>query len=400
MRAWCLSDNLIMRLTVTTEQRLTWLKILLALALASGFILSWRLWISGRLFPLVPVIARLPAVPFPFDYIWFALILGLLAAICLRAQSRKLVIAFLALAGVLCLFDQMRWQPWFYQYFFMLAALGFYAWKQPAVKNNRAALNCCALIIVSIYFWSGVQKLNASFINEVWPGMAEPLLRFLPGGLKSLPRSTALIIPLLEICVALGLLTRRFRNASVILAIATHAVILALLIPTGENIVVWPWNIAMGFMVLILFWQNRDTTAGQIVVPKRAFHMLVLILFAILPPLSLFGLWDSYLSSALYSGNNYRGVIYITQPVMDRLPVALHEYVWTDVQPMFLDTTLWAYGELNVPVYPEPRVFRRITEQICMYAEQSSDVQLGLKEKPNVFTGIRQTRYFDCRHLR
>jgi len=370
------------------------------MALGLGFVLSWRLWISARLLPLAPIIRKLPAVPSPFDYIWFALLLGLLAAICLRAQPRKLVIVFLALAGVLCLFDQMRWQPWFYQYFFMLAALGFYAWKQPAVENNRAALNCCALIIVSIYFWSGVQKLNASFINEVWPGMAEPLLRFLPGRLKSLPRSTALIIPLLEICVALGLLTRRFRNASVILAIATHAVILALLIPSGENTVVWPWNVAMSLMVLILFWQNRESTARHILVPKRVFHGLVLILFAILPPLSLIGLWDSYLSSALYSGNNYRGVIYITQPVMDRLPAALHQYVWTDVQPMFLDTTLWAYGELNVPVYPEPRVFRRITEQVCTYSERASDVQLGLRGRPNLLTGIRETRYYDCSHLR
>ena len=294
----------------------------------------------------------------------------------------------------------MRWQPWFYQYFFMLAALGFYAWKEPRSKNNRAALNLCALIIISIYFWSGVQKLNASFINEVWPGMSEPLLRFVPGGLKSFPPFTALIIPLLEIGIALGLLTRRFRNASVILAIAAHAVILALLIAEGENTVVWPWNIAMGFMVLLLFWQNRETTAKQILVPKRAFHALVLILFAILPPLSLIGLWDSYLSSALYSGNNYRGVIYITQPVMDRLPLALHEYVWTDVQPMFLDTTLWAYGELNVPVYPEPRVFRLITKQVCTYAERPSNVRLGLRERPNLFTGVRETRYYDCNHLR
>lgn len=379
---------------------MVWLKLTLAVALASGFVLSWRLWISSRLFPLAPIIRKLPAVPFPFDYIWFALILGLLAAICVRAQPRKLVIAFLALAGLLSLFDQMRWQPWFYQYFFILAALAFYAWKEPRSKNNRAALNLCALIIVSIYFWSGVQKLNASFINEVWPGMAEPLRRFLPGGLKSFPPFTALIIPLLEICIGLGLLTRRFRNASVIIAIATHAVILALLISEGENTVVWPWNIAMALMVLILFWQNREATAGQILVPKRAFHALVLVLFGILPPLSLMGLWDSYLSSALYSGNNYRGVIYITQPVMDRLPMALHQYVWSDVQPMFLDTTLWAYGELNVPVYPEPRVFRRITEQVCTYAERPEDVQLGLREKPNLFTGVRATRYYDCDHLR
>lgn len=317
--------NFITNFTVATDRRLIWLKTTLAIALASGFILSWRLWISSRPFPLVPVITKLPAVPFPLDYIWFASILGLLVAICIKPQPRKVLTAFLALTGLLCLFDQMRWQPCFYQYFFMMAALGFYAWKGPPVKNNRAALNICALIVVSIYFWSGVQKLNASFINEVWPSMLEPLLRFVPGGLKGFPRFTALIIPLLEILIAMGLLTRRFRNAAVIVAIASQAFILALLIPTGENTVVWPWNVAMGFLVLILFWQNNESTARQILIPKRAFHVVVLMLFVILPPLSLFGLWDSYLSSALYSGNNFRGVIYINRPVMDRLPPALHQ---------------------------------------------------------------------------
>jgi hypothetical protein len=370
------------------------------LALASGLVLSWRLWISSRLFPLAPFIRNLPTIPFPFDYIWFALILGLLAGICFRARPRLLVIAFLVLAGLLCLFDQMRWQPWFYQYLFMLAALGFYAWKEPAVKNNRAALNVCALMIVSIYFWSGVQKLNASFLTEVWPDVAEPLLRFLPRGAKSLSPFTGLIVPLLEICVGLGLLTRKFRNASVILAITTHAVILTLLISTGENTVVWPWNIAMGLMVLILFWQNRETRARQILVPKRVFHTLVLVLFGVLPVLSLFGLWDSYLSSALYSGNNYRAVIYVNRSAIDRLPVVLYPHIWQRTEPWFLDMNRWAYDGLNVPIYPEPRVFRTVTRQVCTYVASPSDIKLGIKAKPNLFTALRETSYYDCNHLR
>lgn len=390
----------VMKSGIEPDRKLVWLKITLALPLGLGFVLSWRLWISSRQFPLVPVITNLPTVPFPLDYIWFALLLGLLLAICVRSKPRKLVIAFLVLSGLLSFLDQMRWQPWFYQYFFMLAAFGFYAWKKPEAKNNRAALDCCALIVVCIYFWSAIQKLNASFLTEVWPDLSAPLLHFLPGRLKGLPPFTGLIIPLLEICIALGLLTRRFRNAAVILACATHALILTLLIPTGENTVVWPWNIAMGSFVLTLFWRNKESTARRILVPTDGFHAVVLILFGILPPLSLIGLWDSYLSSALYSGNNYRGVIYINRPVMDRLPDNLHQYVWTNTEPMFLDTTRWAYGELNVPVYPEPRVFRRIAEHVCKYAEHPADVQLGLREKPNVLTGIRVTSYYDCNHLR
>src|SRR5258706_14759158 len=170
--------SFLMRSGVEPDRKLVWLKITLALALGLGFVLSWKLWISSRQFPLVPVITNLPAVPFPLDYIWLALLLGLLLAICIRAEPRKLVIAFLVLAGLLALFDQMRWQPWFYQYFFMLAALAFYEGKKPEAKNNRKALDCCALIVVCTYFWSGIQKLNFSFIHEVWPDMSAPLLRF------------------------------------------------------------------------------------------------------------------------------------------------------------------------------------------------------------------------------
>src|SRR5438552_18797495 len=94
----------IMKSGVEPDRKLVWLKITLALALGSGFILSWRLWISSRQSPLLPVITNLPTVSFPLDYIWFGLLLGLLLAICIRAQPRRLVIAFLVLAGLLSLF--------------------------------------------------------------------------------------------------------------------------------------------------------------------------------------------------------------------------------------------------------------------------------------------------------
>ncbi|PYS77735.1 MAG: hypothetical protein DMF70_16090, partial [Acidobacteria bacterium] len=70
----------IMKSGVEPGRKLVWLKITLALALGLGFILSWRLWISSRRFPLAPVITNLPGVPFPLDYLWFAMVLGLLLA--------------------------------------------------------------------------------------------------------------------------------------------------------------------------------------------------------------------------------------------------------------------------------------------------------------------------------
>src|SRR5436853_5514999 len=221
------------------EQKLAWLRITIALGFICGFVLSWRLWVSSRLFPLVPVSDWLPVVPFPLDFIWFFLLLGLLALI-IRAQSRWLILTYLILAGLLSLWDQDRWQAWFYQYLFMLAGLGIYAWKKPAARNNQAALNVCRLIVICTYLWSGFQKLNVNFVRSTWPDVAGSFLRFLPAAFKSPPPVLILLIPLLEISIALGLATLKVRNMAVIFALLTHLFILIVLISSGENMVVWP----------------------------------------------------------------------------------------------------------------------------------------------------------------
>lgn len=382
------------------EQRINSIKITIAAALLCSFGLSWRLWISSRLFPLCPVSAHFPNVAFPLDYIWFFSLLGLLLAIIAIARPRKLVLIFLVGGGLLSLWDQNRWQPWFYQYFFLLAALGLYAWKEPGAKNRQAALDACRLILVSTYFWSGVQKLNANFVSETWPDIAGGVLRHLPESAKRLPPFAILLIPSLEIVIALGLLSRKFRHLSILLAVGTHIFVLALLISSGENVVVWPWNIAMILFVVTLFWRDESTGARRLFSSRNGFHALVFILFVILPALSFFDVWDSYLSSALYSGNTDQAVIYVSAPVMERLPGAIRPHIWQSSQPIFLDINRWSYADLNVPLYPEPRIYKSVTEWICTYAGDSPDIRLRIKEKSNPLSAARKSEYYDCDHVR
>ena len=361
--------------------------------------LSWKLWISSRLFPLCPVTDALPALPFPLDYVWFFSLLGLLLSIIFFAQPRGLILVLLALAGLLSLWDQNRWQPWFYQYCFLLAALGVYAWKAPGARTTKAALNACRLILVSTYFWSGLQKLNANFVKETWPDIARGVLSHLPEGATRFPPLLILTIPLLEILIGVGLLIAKFRRASVLLAIATHLFVLILLVISGENIVVWPWNIAMSLFVVILFWRDETTGPRQILMVKKGFPTLVLLLFGIMPAFSLLDRWDSYLSAALYSGNTTQAVIYVSPAVMARLPASIHPHIWQSTQPFFLDINRWSYGELKVPVYPEPRIYRKVADRICSYTGDSPDVRLRIKGKPNPLTGARRSTYYDCDHL-
>ena len=373
---------------VAAEWRLVWLTRATAVALGAGLVLSWRLWISSRLFPLSPVTDALPGVPYPLDYVWLVVLLGLLGAVAVIARPRSTILVCLALALGLALGDQTRWQPWCYQYLVMLAAVGVYGWSRPA-----SALDACRLIIVGTYVWSGVQKLNLNFVTVTWPENAEPLL-------PSLPAPLILAIPVVEIAIGLGLLSRRLRRAALLLAVVTHLVVLAIFVAGGENTVIWPWNLAMIAFVAILFWRERASTAREIVVPRTVFHGLVLLLFGVLPALGLVDRWDSYLSCALYSGNTNQAAIHVSPAVVARLPAAIHPHVWRQSEPWFLDLNRWAYDELNVPLYPERRVYRKVAQRICAYAQDAPEVRLQILSRPGARDGRRASEYYECRDLR
>jgi hypothetical protein len=385
-------------LSTTPERQVAVLVRLTAAAIGCSFLLSWKLWLSSRLFPLAPVSNGLPEIAYPFDYIWFLSLLALLAVIIFLPRSRTSVLIFVCLAALLSLWDQTRWQPWFYQYLFMLAAIGILASKKTESSRARTAMDVCRLIVSATYFWTGFQKLNITFVRETWPDMAAFLPGFWQSVAQRVPSFLILAIPLVEVLIGFGLLSRRFRNRAVLLATATHAAILILLFLTGENVVVWPWNVAMVFFVWILFWEDKETTGRRIVAGRNPFHILVLILFAILPSLSLVGLWDSFLSSSIYSGNTYQAAIYLGPTLLARLPAETHAHVWQKSEPFFLDINRWAFAELRVPVYPEPRVFRQIAKRICKYAE-GERLSLWIKQKPHPFTGSFKSEYYDCESL-
>src|SRR5688572_8473665 len=101
------------------------------------------------------------------------------------------------MTAVLASRDQMRWQPWFYQYAFMLAALGFCS---PDVHEEKreTLLNSYKLIVANIYFYSGLQKFNPAFVNDILPWMFQPIAKVLPPSLHVIPMSFGFLIALLE----------------------------------------------------------------------------------------------------------------------------------------------------------------------------------------------------------
>jgi hypothetical protein len=366
---------------LTTDRRLFWLKAVLAGGLLAGLLLTPRLWLSARDYPLSPILESLPTIPDPLDYLLYGFLLLLLVAIVITTHSRRLIVIFLCLAGILALADQSRWQPWFYLYLCMLAAFVFCAAEQ--------TLHACRFILAATYFWSGVQKCNASFLTEVFPWLLEP---FLSESARRSVMPIGVVIPLLEAAMGLGLLAVRVRRIAVVLVLVMHAGLLVCLGPFGQdwNTVVWPWNLAMMAMVVLLFWGTADVSIEAIVCPGRSpYRWVVLFLFGVMPAFNFADRWDSYLSAGLYSGNLIDADLEISRTVHERLPEAAKPSCSPIGDGYVMDLTDWSMRELNAPPYPARRVYRQIARRFCRLTDPSTDVVLVIHERPDWWTGKR-----------
>jgi hypothetical protein len=375
--------------------RLRWARAVIAVAFAAGLVLAPRLFLSTRAYPRVPALEGWPLIPAPLDLAVLAALLAALGGVALAPRPRWWAAAATGLALVLGVDDQSRWQPWFYQYVAMLAALAL-------TREIGETLAAWRVVLVGLYVWSGIQKLNLTFVSQLFPWLVQPLGDVLPTGPQRVLLGAGLVVPVTEIAVAIGLVVPRLRRAAVVGAVTTHLAILGLLGPFAHaiNAVVWPWNLAMAALAALLFWV-REPTAASVLLPRRAgVHAAAVAFFGVLPVLSFSGHWDAYLSGALYSGNLQAGALAVSDGVVARLPDPVRRHVTRNrTGGNVLDIWEWSMGELAVPSYPQDRVFRAVARDVCRRADTPTDVVLVVFGRPAVLTGQREITRRDCASL-
>jgi len=381
-----------------STQRIFWLKLIITAAIMSGFLLARKLWQSSRSYPTAPFFKKLPIIPYEGALVVvFSL---LLVAVAFAGKPGIYILAFVTLGGLFCLYDQARWQPWFYQYLCMLAALGIYFWNEKDPVSEQGVLNTCRLMIVCIYFWSGLQKLNAGFFRDLFPWLIKPVTKFIPGRSKALVYRSAYLIPFAEMALAIGLLTPQLRMFAIPMAIGTHLFILLCLGPLGHNYntIIWPWNIAMILFDLVLFWGIGSTGFQEILIGHGfIFQKVILVFFGIMPIFSFLNLWDGQLSFQFYSGNAKYGFIFVKEAGFNQLPEGLRsQFICNPKLPdlHMLNVLEWSMKELNVPPYPEERVFRKIARSFCRYGNNDMEISLVVTGKPGLLNGIRPQKVY------
>ncbi|HEY0765782.1 MAG TPA: hypothetical protein VGD61_25605 [Pyrinomonadaceae bacterium] len=366
---------------------LYWLRIVVVVAFLCGIVMSPHLWFDfGRSFPRAPIVSGLMLRQ---DFVISIALVVTLVLAAIMARARWYLVTSVVLTIVLVGLDQTRLQPWVYQYAIMLALLGF------GGANQKAVVAVNQIVVATLYFWSGLHKLSWSFVHDVAPRLIEST------GVHLSPRTlivVALAIAVCETLIGFGLLMRRTRRIAVVMACVMHAVILGTLIWSGLNTIVWPWNVAMIAITVILFYRRDQSPVASL----RCDYLLKVALFVcgLLPALSFVGWWDLYLSGALYSGKSPVAVMRIGESLRDRLPATAREVTFkTSRGELMLPLFEWSSSELNVPPYPELRVYREIAHQLCASDTNTNANALIIKGRPALTDGSSQVTMTSCTEL-
>lgn len=370
--------------------RLKLIKSVLALGLLFSILFSHNLWAGQRWFPTCSLIQDFYVAP-PYDYILFGLEIVLLLLLLIAPQTRLYIFLVLVLHIVWILLDQNRLQPWFYIYSIMLLVLFFYNWRIDNVNNYYSFFIILQLCLAAVYVYSGLQKFNPAFIKETYPWFIKPLQAVFSERQMISLNKTGYIIPFYEIALGFMLLIKPIRYIAIPMAICLHLAIVILMGPFGNNYnsVVWPWNIFMILLVILLF--SGKTTERYFAIShlfKVPVFYLVILMFWIMPAFNLFNKWETYLSFSLYSGNNHDGKIILSNNAYGNLPLYIRHYVKTESDMYILYPKRWCLEELNAPMYPERRIFDKVTRHLQkLTSTNTEDVKLVYIEKQKIFAG-------------
>jgi hypothetical protein len=371
------------------SSRIFLLKSIVVLVFCIGLAMSPHLWIGPRSYPVAPVSDFLPWLGYPVDYAMFALLFVLAVMMLISPRPQKFIAAFLAIMVIFCLLDQTRWQPWVFLYGFLLGTLALFSWDSEDLAGRNRALNIARLIMTGTYLFSGLQKINPNFIQNDFPWIVSPITDVIPATAPAL-HWLGIAAPFIQVAFALGLLTRRFRQISLISAVAMHVFILGMFGPLGLdwNNIIWPWTAAMAALDILLFAGKQDFSWRDIVWSGRnPCHAGVLVAFIGLPLLSFVNLWDSYLSAALYSGNITQAEIYTSDRGRSSLPEGIKTYlVHTSDDTNVINIQRWAIEDLNVTPYPEVRVYKKIAKAVCLHLQNPADLVLIVREQRLFFS--------------
>jgi hypothetical protein len=325
-------------------------------------LISWRIWTTVRLLPTAPVWERFDVVPGIVHTVLFAVSLLLIPLLILK-NNRWILIGLLVNETLLCMLDQMRLQFWEYEYMFIvfIFILNF--------RNPRYIKAPIVFLLAGMHFYSGVNKLNDSFLQTIW---ADSLARFLSIDVRAHHLHwlyyCGYLAGITEFMAGAGLLFVKTQARAAFFLIAMHVLILFVFGPLGYNIniVIWPWNVGIICTLYIIFFRGSERLVNVEHV-VLGWNKAIILFWGILPALSFLGCWDKNLSANLISGRLPRMIICVNDTSNCK---PLQKFCFkkdgsnTCKGLPKINLLNWVLAEDNVIVYAEPRVFNIIQQKL------------------------------------
>lgn len=382
---------------------------------------TWRLWTPQELFPQVPLMRLFSADA--TEHVWFqglawtsllVMLCGLLAMALFGIKLaffsddsrslRKSVLLWVMGWAMLVLIDQHRLQPWAVQ----LSVIVVLA----ATLRAENALRYVRWLVLGIYFWSAVGKLDVQFVRTVGTQFVEQLLAFMAVPTGDLDphwaAKLALAFPLGELLVVGLLFFSRTRRIGVVAAVVMHCVLLFVLGPWGldHEPGVLLWNVLFLLQAWLLFWQVQDGQAS-VREPSDGNPRLgpLLVLGMLLAPIGeRAGYVDHWLAWALYAPHSSRAVVFVRASDRDRLPESLRGLLGDPsgtgdttqkVQPwdwVRVPIEQWSLKTLGVPIYPQGRFQLGVATSVAEQAKLDRNIRVELRSVAQRRTGERKTQ--------
>lgn len=346
------------------NQKVNAVRILAILSTLSMMLYAPDLWITTKDFPVIPLFDWIPIPTSPFDTILAGLFF-VSQVVYIFKPKRWLGWLVLSLYIFLCLIDQNRLQPYFYQSALTIFAIVLFKEK----ASSKKVLYTVMLIFLATYFWSGVQKLNGIFYEE-WMGALLKHFSFVP---EALLKAFTYAVPWLEAIIGIFLLFNKTRRLGVIGIVSMHSIIIVMLLYLGYGFNVIPWNVQNILSVLILFWVFKTNSFNELFTYALDFSKTIIIVFTFVLPLSnMFGYWDHLLSFSFFTSKLDYYYIQIDDSLKDKLPEGAKKFYRSNESMTVIYLNEWA-GEINkVLLYPQPRVAKKVEQYVRSFADEST----------------------------
>lgn len=373
---------------------------------------TWPLWTPQAVFPCVPFFGALRLAPDWFDWIATTGVLASLLMILVVRRERPIVrwsgLIFIASIIGLVLSDQHRFQPWAYEFALLTLVL--------SALPPQEAIVWARLLVISIYVYSALSKLDWTFIESGGGQIVDGLLTFLrlTGDRVSFGQRRVLAGSLAagELLVGFGLAWRRSRKLALAASVMMHSLLIAALGPfgAGHKPGVLLWNVTFIIQNIVLFGIAGANDKGTQVMPIAAGSeaqrslvgsvlrsaVRVMVAFAILFPLTQpFGLCDTWPAWAVYATGPERVRVFVAEIDREHLPAVVRPYL---EPPRFRDGRClvridrWSLDATQAPIYPQNRFKLGVTLDLAARGRLKEPILVEVDGPANRWTGKRDSR--------